>query len=130
MARRRAGSTGPGSVICPGGTGLKAEAAVIGHVADEQHEAEAFGLGSRQAFLDERPAEPFARLRRIDDERPEQKPALPLADTDCREADAADQPLIENRAERQRSHRGYAFAHPVGAPGKPARAEGLRRKFR
>ena len=109
--------------------GRKTEASVIGHVADQQHQAEAFGLGARQARLDQRPAETFAGNRWIDHQRPEQKPALAFADADGGEADAAHQTLIDDRAKRQPLHRRHAFAHPIGASGKPARAESLRRKF-
>ena len=109
----------------PGRHRLKAEPPVIGDVADQKHEAEAFGAGPRQSFLDERPAEALAFLDRVDDERPEQRRPLLSADPDRRETDASHQSLVEKPTEAKRADRRNAFAHPVGAPGKPARTESL-----
>ena len=60
-------------MICPGGYGAKAEAAVVGLVADEHDEAHAVGLSALQRLGDELAAEALAGKFRRDGERPQQQ---------------------------------------------------------
>src|SRR5680860_1005879 len=108
----------------------KAEPAVIGHVAHEQHEAEALRLRPHQPFAHQRLAVALALDAWVDYERAEQRTAVRRADLDRGEAHAADQRAVEPAGEAQDGHRRHALAHPVRGAGKAARPKGLRGEFR
>src|SRR5262249_37091565 len=80
--------------------------------------------------LNESAADALAFVRRIYDQRAKQG-SIPLrADRDGGEADASQELAVERRAQRERSHRRHAFAHPGGAPRETSGAESFGRKPR
>ena len=108
----------------------EAEAPVIGHVADEQHEGEAFRLRAAKPLLDERPAEALALLCGIHHERAEQQRILLLSDADGSEADAPHETILAPADEAQGGNGRDAFPHAISASGEAAWAEGLCRELR
>ena len=79
---------------------LEADAAVIGLVADQQHQAMALGLGVLQRALQQRAADAAAAKRRLDRQRPQQqRPGI--ADADRQLAHRTHQQRADPGRERQ-----------------------------
>ena len=95
-ARMRAGFAGPGSVIRPGGTGMKSEPPIIGLVADKDDEAHACALRSLERFRDQRAAEALPRDVGSHDERSQQQRPARTADRDLGELDGRDDPFPDH----------------------------------
>lgn len=73
-----------------GQVGLKAEAAIVFLIADQDHRAVAELGGLLQALADERPADALAAQRRLDGHRAEQQGVRSVTDADVPEADGAE----------------------------------------
>ena len=123
------GIDGSRQVYLPRRNRLKAEPGIIGHVADEQHEGEAFGARPRQSFRDQGGAESLARRGGVYNERPEQNAALSVTDADRSETDSAHQAPIEQAAQRKSRDGSYALAYAIGAAGEAAWPESLGREL-